>query len=450
MSHHFNSAAAKADGRLNLTDLYVFPTSTGTTVLVMNVGPDAGQGKSSPEAFHPHATEMLHRASIAHSSRPKSGYRVFELPNFHECETMSKMNSFMTEAERWDAVVKSDPRADGAFLYAVKTTGIYCRSGCSSRLPNQKNVTFFQTCVEAEQAGFRPCKRCQPNTVSPREQQTEVIAQMCKRIEQSVEVGASIAKPMALQDMAEIAGLSPYHFHRLFKQIVGVTPKAYAVAHRAKRAREELQEGISVTQAIYSAGFETSSSFYDKSTRMLGMTPTEYQQGARGIEIQFAVKPVWLGWVLVAATSKGICTISLGDTAEALTAQLKNQFPHAQILESDPTFENWIEQILALIETPQRGLNLPLDIQGTAFQQRVWQALQTIAPGNTASYSTIAQQIGNPKAVRAVARACASNQLAVAVPCHRVVGSDGSLRGYRWGNDRKRALLEREAEQAVT
>ncbi len=358
---------------------------------------------------------------------------------------MSKKNSFLTEAERWEAVLKSDPQAEGAFLYAVKTTGIYCRPDCSSRLPNQKNVTFFQTCAEAEQGGFRPCKRCQPNTISPQQQQAEAIAQICKLIEQFVGVGAPSAKPMALQDMAEIAGLSPYHFHRLFKQIVGVTPKAYAVAQRAKRAREELQEGIPVTQAIYNAGFETSSSFYDKSTELLGMTPTEYQRGAHGIEIQFAVKPVWLGWVLIAATAKGICCISLGDTAEVLTSQLQNQFSHAQIQESDPTFKDWIEQVLAFIESPQRGLNLPLDIQGTAFQQRVWQALQTIVPGNTASYSEIAQQIGNPKAVRAVARACASNQIAVVVPCHRVVGNDGSLRGYRWGPDRKRALLEREA-----
>ncbi len=371
---------------------------------------------------------------------------MFEIVNLHEQQTMSKPNSFLTEAERWEAVLKGDPRADGAFLYAVKTTGIYCRPECSSRLPNQKNVTFFQTCAEAEQAGFRPCKRCQPNTVSPQQQQAEAIAQICQRIEQSVGSGAPIAKqPIALQDMAKLAGLSPYHFHRLFKKIVGVTPKAYAVAHRAKRAREELQEEISVTQAMYNAGFETSSSFYDKSTRLLGMTPTEYKRGARGIAIQFAVKPVWLGWVLVAATTKGICTISLGDTAEALTTQLQRQFPHAQIQESDPIFEDWIEQVLAFIETPQRGFNLPMDIQGTAFQQRVWQVLQTIAPGSTASYSEIAQQIGNPKAVRAVARACASNQLAVVIPCHRVVGNDGSLKGYRWGSDRKRALLEREA-----
>lgn len=349
---------------------------------------------------------------------------------------------FLTDVQRWDALVQRDLQADGAFLYAVKTTGIYCRPGCSSRLPHQKNVTFFQACADAEQAGFRPCKRCQPNSVSPHQQQADTIAQICKRIEQSEE-------PMVLQEMAAIAGLSQYHFHRLFKQIVGVTPKAYTTAHRAKRVRAELQEGTSVTQAIYKAGFETSSSFYDKSTLLLGMTPTDYQQGASGIEIRFTVKPLWLGWVLVAATHRGICAIHLGDTAEELTTQLQHQFPNAQLRESDPTFETWIEQVIALIETPQRSLTLPLDIQGTAFQQRVWQALQDIPPGSTASYSAIAQQIGNPKAVRAVARACAANQLAVAVPCHRVVGSDGSLRGYRWGSDRKRALLEREATQSA-
>ncbi|WP_052128772.1 methylated-DNA--[protein]-cysteine S-methyltransferase [Neosynechococcus sphagnicola] len=193
------------------------------------------------------------------------------------------------------------------------------------------------------------------------------------------------------------------------------------------------------------SGFETSSSFYDQSTRLLGMTPTEYQQGGNGMEIQFAVKPSSLGWVLVAATTQGICAIHLGDTVEELATQLQHQFPQAQLRQWDPSVENWLDQVIAWIETPQRGLNLPLDIQGTAFQQRVWQALQDIPLGRTTSYAAISTQIGNPKAVRAVARACAANQFAVAVPCHRVVGSDGALRGYRWGSDRKRALLEREA-----
>ena len=349
--------------------------------------------------------------------------------------------SFSTDAQRWEALVQRNPRADAAFLYGVQTTGVYCRPTCPSRLPNQKNVVFFQCCANAEKAGFRPCKRCQPNAVSPDRQQIETIARICKLIEQSEE-------PLSLEKMAKIAGLSQYHFHRLFKKMLGVTPKEYANAHRAKRIREELHQGIPVTQAIYNAGFETSSSFYDKSTMMLGMTPTKYQQGADGIEIRFAVKPSWLGWVLVAATTQGICAISLGDTEEALIEQLQKQFPNAQFSENDSTFESWIEQVIAFIEMPHQGLNLPLDIQGTAFQQRVWKALQNIPPGSTASYTEIAQQIGNPKAVRAVARACATNQLAIAIPCHRVVGSDNTLKGYRWGCERKRALLEREVAQS--
>jgi AraC family transcriptional regulator, regulatory protein of adaptative response / methylated-DNA-[protein]-cysteine methyltransferase len=349
---------------------------------------------------------------------------------------------------RWQAIVNRTPSADGTFLYGVKTTGIYCRPTCSSRQPNQANVVFFDNCTEAEAAGFRACKRCNPRfstgeappTISPQQQQSEIIAKVCQQITES-------EQPLSLAAMAQIAGLSSHHFHRVFKEIVGVTPKQYVSTQRANRVRQQLQENNTITQAIYEAGFETSSSFYDKSTTLLGMTPTEYQQGAKGLEIQFAVKPIWLGWVVVAMTARGICAIGLGDTAEIVTAQLQQQFPHAQFQERNPEFDDWIDRTIAFIETPQLGLDLPLDIQGTAFQQRVWQALQSIPPGTTASYSEIAAQIGNPKAVRAVARACATNQIAVAIPCHRVVGSDGSLKGYRWGSDRKRTLIDREATQ---
>jgi AraC family transcriptional regulator, regulatory protein of adaptative response / methylated-DNA-[protein]-cysteine methyltransferase len=352
------------------------------------------------------------------------------------------MNVSSVESERWEAIVHRSSSADGTFLYGVKTTGIYCRPTCSSRQPNQANVVFFDNYTEAEAAGFRACKRCSPRSISPQQQQTETIAEVCKQITES-------EKPLSLATMAQIAGLSSHHFHRVFKEIVGVTPKQYASNQRANRVRQQLQENNTVTQAIYEAGFETSSSFYDKSTTLLGMTPTEYQQGAKGLEIQFAVKQIWLGWVVVAMTTKGICAIGLGDTAEVVTAQLQQQFPHAQLQESDPEFADWIDRVINFIETPQLGLDLPLDIQGTAFQQRVWQALQQIPVGTTASYSDIAAQIGNPKAVRAVARACATNQIAVAIPCHRVIGSDGSLKGYRWGSDRKRTLLDREATQPI-
>lgn len=346
---------------------------------------------------------------------------------------------FSTDNQRWEALVHRDPQANDAFLYAVKTTGVYCRPGCSSRLPNQQNVTFFQTCADAEQAGFHPCKRCQPNAAgSPRHQQVAAIAQICKLIETS-------AEPLSLKELAIAAGLSQSYFQRLFKQVVGVTPKQYAVAQRAKRVRDELHQETSITQAIYDSGFGASSSFYTGATNMLGMTPTEYKQGATGVAIRFALRESFLGWVLIAATERGICAIEFDNTPDALINQLHSRFPNAQFCEADPTFINWVEQIIAFVETPAPGLSLPLDIQGTAFQQRVWQLLQTIPSGSTTNYAAIAQRLGNPKAVRAVARACAANQLAVAIPCHRVIGSNGKLTGYRWGVDRKRALLAREA-----
>lgn len=343
----------------------------------------------------------------------------------------------LTKAECWDAIVHRDSKADGTFLYAVQTTGIYCRPTCASRQPKRENVLFFNSWVEAETAGFRPCKRCSPRSTSPQQQQATLIANVCKQIEHA-------ETPLSLEAMAQMAGLSAYHFHRVFKAIVGVTPKQYAAAHRAQRLRQHLQEVSTVTQAMYEAGFGTSSNFYNQSAALLGMTPSQYQKGAKGIAIRYTVRPCWLGWVLVAATAKGICAIAFGDTPEALTAQLQTTFPEATLCEVDGAFEGWVAQVLSFIEAPQQAIDLPLDIQGTAFQQQVWQALQTIAPGTTMSYSDLATYLGKPKAVRAVANACAQNQIAVAIPCHRVVGRDGSLRGYRWGRDRKQALLTKE------
>jgi AraC family transcriptional regulator, regulatory protein of adaptative response / methylated-DNA-[protein]-cysteine methyltransferase len=350
---------------------------------------------------------------------------------------------FLTDTQCWEAIRQRNSQADGAFVYAVKTTNVYCRPTCASRLPNRDNVTFFQSCAKAEEAGFRPCKRCLPNMASPRHQKIEAITNICKLIETSEET-------LSLKELASAAGLSYYHFHRLFKEVVGVTPKQYTVAQRAKRVRNQLEREITVTQAIYDSGFGASSSFYEGSTNLLGMTPTEYKQGANGITIWHAVRKSFLGWVLVAATERGICAIEFGDTPESLIEQLRSRFPNAQFYEGDSNFINAIEQVFAFVETPQREINLPLDIQGTVFQQRVWQILQTIPPGSTASYAEIARRIGNPKAVRAVARACASNQIAVAIPCHRVVGSNGKLTGYRWGIDRKQALLAKEEETKLS
>jgi AraC family transcriptional regulator of adaptative response/methylated-DNA-[protein]-cysteine methyltransferase len=278
-----------------------------------------------------------------------------------------------------------------------------------------------------------------------------MITQVCEKI-------TTADTPLSLAAMAEIAGLSVYHFHRVFKEVVGITPKQYALAQRAKHVRQCLQEGnqennqpnnqekTTVTQAIYEAGFATSSNFYDQSPSLLGMTPTQYQRGGIKVQIQYTVKPCCLGWVLVAATPKGICAIALGDTSEILTMQFRAKFPQALLSVGNLEFETWVAEVLALIQTPQKAVDLPLDIQGTAFQQQVWQALRSIAPGTTQSYAQVAKSIGKPKAVRAVANACGDNPVAVIIPCHRVIGSDGKLRGYRWGRDRKQALLTKEAE----
>lgn len=367
----------------------------------------------------------------------------------------NKPDTILGNSERWEAIAQRVPGTEGTFFYAVKTTGIYCRPTCTSRRPKPENVLFFDSWAGAEAAGFRPCKRCSPRSTSPQQQQVAMITQVCEKI-------TTADPPISLAAMAEIAGLSVYHFHRIFKEVVGITPKQYAIAHRTKHVRQYLQEGnqgnnqqdnqpnnqekTTVTQAIYEAGFETSSNFYDQSASLLGMTPTQYQRGGINVQIQYTVKPCSLGWVLVAATPKGICAIALGDTAESITTQFRAKFPQALLSVGNLEFDTWVTQVLALIQTPQKAVDLPLDIQGTAFQQQVWQALRSIAPGTTQTYAQLAKSIGKPKAVRAVANACGDNPVAVIIPCHRVIGSDGKLRGYHWGLDRKQALLNKEAE----
>ncbi|WP_425219781.1 bifunctional DNA-binding transcriptional regulator/O6-methylguanine-DNA methyltransferase Ada [Ralstonia solanacearum] len=343
---------------------------------------------------------------------------------------------------RWARVLARDASADGQFVYAVKTTGVYCRPSSPSRLPRPENVEFFDSPAEAEAAGYRPSRRATPDQTTARAQHAALVAAACRRIEAAMAAGG----PPTLEMLAQDAGLSPYHFHRLFKSVTGLTPKAYGAAHRARRLREQLGRGSSVTEAIYDAGFNASSRFYEASDRVLGMTASRYRAGGAQTTIRFAVGECSLGAILVAQSERGICAILLGEDPDALVRDLQDQFPKAELIGGDAGFEGLVAKVVGLIEAPSIGLDLPLDVRGTAFQERVWQALRAIPPGTTASYAEIAARIGAPRAVRAVAQACGANHLAVAIPCHRVVRSDGQLSGYRWGVERKRTLLEREAQ----
>lgn len=345
---------------------------------------------------------------------------------------------FETEADRWSAVLAKDTSADGAFVYSVRTTGVYCRPNCAARPARRENVAFYDSTQAAEAAGFRPCKRCKPDQAPLAERNAAAVAQACRMIEDAEETPS-------LDDLARAAGMSPFHFHRVFKSVTGLTPRAYAQARRAERVRSALTGSRTVTEAIYDAGFNSGSRFYEKSQQVLGMTPRRFRAGGQQSIIRFAVGECSLGSILVAATDKGVCAILLGDDPEALVRDLQDRFDRAELVGDDAAFEALVAKVVGLVEQPRLGHDLPLDVRGTAFQQRVWQALQEIPAGETASYAQVAEQIGRPGAVRAVAQACAANALAVAIPCHRVVRTDGALSGYRWGVERKQALLQREA-----
>lgn len=341
---------------------------------------------------------------------------------------------------RWAAVAARDSSADGQFYYAVKTTGVYCRPSCSARPARPENVRFYASCQEAESSGFRPCKRCKPDRLPLAAQHAALITAACRSIEQATSAPS-------LAQLAQQAGLSTSHFQRTFRALTGLTPAQYAQAHRSERMRATLRQSPSVTDAIFAAGYGSSSRFYEKSDAVLGMPAAAYRAGGAHTEIRFAVGQCSLGAILVAQSTRGVCAILLGDDADALVRDLQDRFPRADLVGGDSDFEQVVALVVGHVEAPGIGLALPLDIRGTAFQQRVWQALRAIPAGATATYAEIAQRIGAPKAVRAVAGACAANALAVAIPCHRVVRSDGSLSGYRWGIERKRALLDKEKAQ---
>jgi AraC family transcriptional regulator of adaptative response/methylated-DNA-[protein]-cysteine methyltransferase len=343
----------------------------------------------------------------------------------------------ITDDPRWAQLVARDATADGQFLYSVATTGVYCRPGCAARTPAPRNVRFHADAASAEQAGFRPCQRCRPDLPPLAERQAAIVAGVCRRIEQAEE-------PLSLGELADGAGLSPHHFHRLFRAITGLTPKAYGDAHRASRVRAALNGGANVTEALYDAGYGSSGRFYAAADATLGMLPSAYRAGGSDTAIRYGIGPSSLGRVLAAMSDRGVCAILIGDDDDELAEDLRRRFPRADVIAADPDFAAIVEQVIAMVEAPGQGLALPLDIRGTAFQQRVWQELRAIPAGTTASYADIAARIGQPGAVRGVAGACAANRIAIAIPCHRVLRSDGAVSGYRWGVERKKLLLARE------
>lgn len=349
----------------------------------------------------------------------------------------SKANDFDKDRQRWHAVLRRDARADGEFVFSVKTTGVYCRPSCPARRPRRENVRFHATASDAKKAGFRPCKRCRPDLAAAANPHAAAIAEACRLIQESSE-------PLHVTTLANAAGMSPSHFHRVFKSATGVTPKVYALADRAERARRELAKSGTVTDAIQRAGFKSNGRFYASSSAMLGMKPKRFQHGGKGTVIRFAVGRCSLGAILVAVSDVGIASIALGDDPQVLMRDLQDRFSNAELVGSDKKFEKLVATVVRFVERPSTGLNLPLDIQGTAFQQRVWQALRRIPSGETTTYAQIAKRLGIPESVRAVAGAIAANPIAVAIPCHRVIRTDGSLSGYRWGVKRKAALQERE------
>jgi AraC family transcriptional regulator, regulatory protein of adaptative response / methylated-DNA-[protein]-cysteine methyltransferase len=337
----------------------------------------------------------------------------------------------------WDAVLARDANHDGEFFFAVSTTGVYCRPSCPAKRPRRENVTFFRHPDEAEKAGFRACLRCKPKSAAGNPQ-TATVKEMCRYIEQHLD------EPVTLERLAEAFGQSPFHLQRTFKKALGITPRAYADSCRMGLLKRNLQSGRSVTHALYDAGYSSSSRLYERTASQLGMTPDKYRRGAIAMNIRYTCTDSPLGRMLVAATEKGICAIQFGDGDEELVEGLKREFPFAIRKHDDETMRTWTEAVLRQISGHKLNRSLPLDIQATAFQKRVWTHLQSLPFGTTQSYGEVAKAIGQPKGARAVARACASNRIAVAIPCHRVVREDGEMGGYRWGVERKRALLQME------
>lgn len=356
--------------------------------------------------------------------------------------------------DNWEAVVARERSMDGVFYYAVLSTGVYCRPSCPSKRPRRENVVFFRTREAAEQAGFRPCRRCKPDSFLAGDPNSQLVEKVCRYIDSHAD------GPVTLDALSRALGMSPFHLQRKFKALTGITPRAYADSRRLDALKAGLREGHSVTRSLYDAGYGSSSRLYERAASQLGMTPARYLQQGGGITIRYTITATPAGKMLLAATERGICSIRLGDSDEVLERELRSEYPKAQTIRTDRELDAWAKKLLAMLEGKsgasleaapgaplevKSGAPLPLDIQATAFQRRVWEALQAIPRGATKSYREIACEIGDPKAARAVARACATNPVAIAIPCHRVVREDGKLAGYRWGAERKRKLLELEA-----
>jgi AraC family transcriptional regulator, regulatory protein of adaptative response / methylated-DNA-[protein]-cysteine methyltransferase len=377
-------------------------------------------------------------------------------------QPMTKRNQFGSETWRgtdrrllWEAVRTRNAAADGEFVYAVKSTGIYCRPSCPSRKPQTAKVQFFQLPAAAERAGFRPCRRCKPGTAPVRDPKLDAVAKVCRLIDSRIAADsaadASDGAELTLSALGGSAGMSPYQLDRAFRAVMGITPRQYADALRMQRVKSRLKKGDDVTTALYDAGFGSSSRLYERAPSQLGMTPAEYGRGGEGMIIHYTIADSPLGRLLVAATGRGISALYLSDSDRALRDTLREEYPRAELTGdaggrgNSGSLGRWVKQIVKHLRGREPHLELPTDVRATAFQRRVWEELRKIPYGETRTYSQVAQSIGKPSAIRAVARACATNPTAVVVPCHRVVGKDGKLAGYRWGIDRKQALLQTES-----